>query len=91
MTSLPPPSTKHFPEDSLETKVYSIVDQLAEYLPIANDRNRLGFCLYKYMQGEGDHPDTLVKTAKLEITGISSEELSNRINKEIEKLKSEDE
>ena len=87
MSTLPPPKTKKFPEDSLEKRVYQIVEGLSEYVPIMNDRNRLGFNLYKYMQGEGDSPDILVKTSKIKVKGISLEELAEKIKNELEKIK----
>ena len=87
MTTLPPPSTKNFPEDSLEKKVYNIVESLSEFLPILNDRNRLGFSLYKYLKGEGDSPEILVKSSKIKVTGITEDELASKINSEISKIK----
>ena len=87
MTTLPSPGTNQFPDDSVEKQVYNIVDGLKEYLPIMNDRNRLGFCLYKYMKGEGDSPEVIVKTNKLIVEGITPEELASRINTEIDKIK----
>ena len=87
MTTLPPPSTKKFPEDSLESKVYKIVEDLKEYLPITNDRNRLGFCLYLFMKGEGDKPEVLVKNLKLTINNISEMDLTSRIDSELQKIK----
>ncbi len=89
MTTLNPPATQKFPDDSLEKKVYKIVEGLSDYLPIVNDRNRMGFALYKYMIGEGDHPNDLVKTTKVKIEGISPEELAKKISSEIDKIKSE--
>ncbi len=87
MSTLQPPATKKYPEDSLEKKVYAIVEDLVDYLPVANDRNRVGFNLYKYMKGEGDVPEIIVKTNKLKIVGISEEELAAKITSAIEKLK----
>ncbi|HVO73413.1 MAG TPA: hypothetical protein VMT35_05285 [Ignavibacteriaceae bacterium] len=87
MSTLPPPLTKHFPEDSLEKKLYKIVENFSEFIPIANDRNRLGFSLYKYVKGEGDNPSVLLKTTKIKILGISPEELSAKISKELEGIK----
>jgi hypothetical protein len=87
MTTLPSPGTNQFPDDSVEKQVYNIVDGLKEYLPIMNDRNRLGFCLYKYMQGEGDSPEVIVKTNKLVLENITPEELASRISTELDKLK----
>lgn len=87
MTTLPPPKVKPFPDDSLEKKVYNIIESFKEFLPIMNDRNRLAFSLYKYLKGEGDEPLIAVKTNKLKIVGISAEELANKIDEEIKKIK----
>ncbi len=87
MTSLKSAGTNKFPDDSLEKQVYNIVDGLKDYLPIMNDRNRLGFCLFKYMKGEGDSPEVIIKTNKLTIEGITPEELASKINSGLEKIK----
>ncbi len=87
MGTLPPPKTKKFPESSVEKKVYGLAEQLGEYLPVVNDRNRLGFALYKYMTGEGDPPEVLVKSLKLKIEGIAPDILVQKLNAEIEKIK----
>ena len=89
MGTLPPPATKPFPEDSLEKKVYNTVDKFREYLPIENDRNRLGFALFKYVTGEGDKPFITLKSTKVKIEGISLQELAKKITVEIDKIKSE--
>lgn len=87
MTTLPPPGTNFFPEDSVEKRVYNLVDGLAEYLPIPNDRNRLSFSLIKYINGEGDAPEVLVKTQKLKIEKISSTELAKKLDDGISQIK----
>jgi hypothetical protein len=87
MSTLPPPAVDKFADSTMEKKVYNIVEEMKEYLPIANDRNRLAFSLYKYLKGEGDHPDILVKSTKIQIERISPEELSKKITTEIEKIK----
>jgi hypothetical protein len=89
MGTLPPPATKLFPEDSLEKKVYNTVDKFREYLPIENDRNRLGFALFKYVKGEGDEPNITLKSAKVKVEGISLQELTKKITIEIDKIMSE--
>jgi hypothetical protein len=89
MGTLPPPATKSFPEDSIEKKVYNLVDKFKEYLPIENDRNRLGFALYKYATNEGDEPSITLKSTKVKIEGITLQELAKRITIEIDKIKSE--
>ncbi len=87
MSTLPPPSVKKSSDDSLESKVYTIVESLKDYIPVMNDRNRLGFGLYKYMKGEGDKPEILVKTSKLNVQNISLDELAEKINVALSKLK----
>lgn len=86
MTTLPPPSTKKFPEDSLEKKVYNIVEKYSENIPIPNDRNRLGFNLYRFMTGEGDPPEICVKAAKIKVEGISEEELAAKISEDLKQI-----
>ena len=87
MTTLPPPKVKKAPEDSLESKVYTMVETFKEYIPTPNDRNRLSYCLYKYLNGEGDAPKILLKTSKINYEGISREELAKKLDEELSKIK----
>jgi hypothetical protein len=86
MTTLPPPGTKEFPEASLEKQVYNIVEAMSDYIPLINDKNRLGFGLYKFMKGEGDPPKVLLRSAKIKITGITVDELAAKIDAELNKI-----
>lgn len=61
MTTLPPPKVRKFPEDSVESRVYALVESLDKYIEIPNDRNRLAYCLYKYLNNEGDEPKITLK------------------------------
>ncbi len=90
MTTLTPPDTKKFPDDSIEKQVYNLVENLSEYLPIMNDRNRLGFSLYKFVTGEGDSPELLVKTTKVKIVGIAPEELAQKISAGLKDIKKDE-
>ena len=87
MTTLPPPKVKKAPEDSLESKVYTMVESFKEYIPTPNDRNRLSYCLFKYLNGEGDTPKILLKTSKINYEGISKEELAKKLDEELLKIK----
>lgn len=87
MSTLPPPVTKKFPEDSIEAQVYKIVNDFKEFIPVDNDRNRLGFGLYKFVTGEGDHPKILLKTSQIRVEGISEETLADKIAAELLKVK----
>ncbi len=88
MSTLPSPATKEFAASTIEKQVYTLTESLQEFLPIMNDRNRLGYALYKFMIGEGDEPLTTVKRAKLKIVGLTETELAKKIEaglKEIHK------
>lgn len=87
MTTLPPPATNNFPDNSLEKQVYNIVEKYAENIPIPNDRNRLGFNLYRFMTGEGDPPEVCVKTSKLKLEGLTEKELAAKLSEELKKIK----
>ncbi len=88
MTTLPPPATKVFPESSIEKKCYNLVEMFKENIPIMNDRNRLGYNLYKFMTGEGDTPEILVQSTKIKIEGMTKEELAKRLTEELTKINS---
>ena len=79
MSTLPSPATKEFDASTIEKQVYTLTESLQEFLPIMNDRNRLGYSLYKYMTGEGDEPLISVKRAKLKIVGLTEAELAKKI------------
>ncbi|MCX7610116.1 MAG: hypothetical protein N2043_00830 [Ignavibacterium sp.] len=87
MTTLPPPKTKEFPQDSLEKKVYNLVESFKDYIPITNDRYRLAFSLFKYLKGEGDEPLIAVKSNKLKLVNISETELAIKLAEALNKLK----
>lgn len=86
MTTLPPPGTKNFPDDSLERKAYNIVAKYEENIPVVNDRNRLGFNLYRYLTGEGDPPEISVKGSKLKLVGITERELAEKLSADLKNL-----
>lgn len=86
MTTLPPPKTIYFSSDTLEKKVYDIVESFKDYIPITNDRYRLAYCLFKYLKGEGDIPFLSVKNNKLKLNGISEVELANKLEAELRKI-----
>ncbi|MCX8057276.1 MAG: hypothetical protein N3F03_06705 [Ignavibacteria bacterium] len=89
MTSLPPAPVKPYPEDSIEKKAYGIAESLSQFLPIMNDRNRLGFNLYRHLKGEGDDIPTIVKTNKFTIENITKDELIELIQLKVDEVKKE--
>ncbi|HPN37680.1 MAG TPA: hypothetical protein PL041_04705 [Melioribacteraceae bacterium] len=87
MTTLPPPGIKKFNDNSPEKKAYNLADSFYQYLPIQNDRNRLGFNIYRNLIGEGDTPEVIVKNGKYKLTGIEREDFIKLLTEEISKLK----
>lgn len=89
MTTLAAPSTKQYPDNSLEKKAYAIAEKFKDNMPLMNDRNRLGFNIYRYLKGEGDTPEVIVRTARFTLNGITKDDLAAKLNDEIAKLKEE--
>lgn len=87
MSTLPPSAVKAFPQDSLEKKVYSMVNSLEEYIPIMNHRNRLAFSLLNYLKGEGDPPLITVRNNKLTLQNITQAELAKKIEEKLREIK----
>ncbi len=45
MTTKPPAEIKISEEKDVTKKIYSAIDELNEFIPVENDRNRLSYCL----------------------------------------------
>ncbi|MDP2302080.1 MAG: hypothetical protein Q8N03_06625 [Ignavibacteria bacterium] len=86
MSTLSAPATLEFPAESIEKQVYTIVEKFAVNIPVANDRNRLGYSLYKFVKGEGDAPLITVKNAKLSLKGISAKDLAEKLDQELKTI-----
>lgn len=78
---------KTFPDSSLEKQVYSFVDSLKEFIPVDSDRNRMSYGLIKYLSGDGDAPEVLVQSTKVEIANISASELAQKLSEGISEIK----
>jgi hypothetical protein len=87
MATLPPSGVKEFSEDSIEKKVYSLINSFENYIPIMNDRNRLSFALLNYLRGQGDPPAITVRNNKLTLQNISKDELAKKIEEKLADIK----
>lgn len=77
MSTLSAPAVKAADAQSEEKRIYTFIETFAQYIPVANDRNRLA---YSFIQNEKRDPVlSTVKTNKLQIEGISEEELAQKI------------
>ncbi|MCU0412367.1 MAG: hypothetical protein MUF82_07540 [Bacteroidetes bacterium] len=61
MSTKPPSAVKEHSADSLEKKAYQIVADIPTQEP--NDRNRLGFCLWIWMQDRKGTLEEAVRAA----------------------------
>ncbi|HOJ18693.1 MAG: hypothetical protein GX452_09785 [Ignavibacteriales bacterium] len=86
MSTLQPPSTREFPSESIEKQVYSIVEKYKAYIPIENDRNRLGFYLYKYILNEGEPPIKSIPYSKVLLRDITKEELADKLQADLDQI-----
>ncbi len=80
MSTLPPPKMKVSLSNSLEIKIYDLVENFREFIPRENDRNRLAYSLFLFAKGEGDLPEVSVKSSKILLNGISEEELAQKLS-----------
>ncbi|MEN8193684.1 MAG: hypothetical protein ABFS12_12755 [Bacteroidota bacterium] len=87
MATKAPSPVKPFSDSTVEKQVYSLVDSFAEFIPLENDRYRLGYGLVKYLEGNGDAPEILIKSTKLEFENISLSELAQRLTNGLSKIK----
>ena len=87
MSTLPPSPVKEFSDDSLERKVYSMVETLEDKIPLMNDRNRLAFALLNYLNGHGDAPNITARNNKLTLKNISEPELAKIIEAKLSEIK----
>lgn len=86
MTTLPPPGTIPFPDDSIEKKIYVMVNKFEDYLPIPNDRNRLAFKILENLSEDGDDILTTIKNCKLKLDGLKETELAEKLSSELSRI-----
>ena len=87
MSTKPASPVKEFSAETMEKKVYNLVDSFKEFFPIDNDRNRLAYGIIQYLLGEGDAPKVLLKSSKVRIEGIGYTELAQKLSAGIERIK----
>ena len=52
MTTKAPAEVQKAPEDLKVKQIYDIVEELADVIPVTNERYRLGFCLNLLSEGK---------------------------------------
>jgi hypothetical protein len=86
MTTKPP--AKIIEEESSKPlkKIYTMVEELKDIIPVMNDRYRLGFCLNRYYTGEAGSIKEAVQSAKPFSCKISLQELEKIVFEKYNKL-----
>lgn len=54
MTTKPPAEINYSDPENFVKKIYNAIEELADIIPVPNDRNRLSFCLNMYFNNESD-------------------------------------
>ncbi len=86
MTTKPPPKIKEESMSEPVKKIYAMTDELKDIIPIMNDRNRVGFCLYKYYNGEASSIKEALRSANPESCTIDRKELEKLVTEKYNKL-----
>lgn len=85
MTTKAPAKVKEADASDPVKIIYNMVEELADILPIINDRNRLGFNIHKFYMGEANSIEEAVRTTKPE-TKIDMKDLVKQVEEKYNKL-----
>lgn len=83
MTTKAPSKIKEEPPDSPVKKIYVIVDELKDIIPVMNDRYRLGFCLNRYLENLAGSIREAIDSAKPWSCKISMDELEKIVTEKM--------
>ena len=86
MTTKPPASVKEADPNSPLKKIYTMVEELKEIIPVTNERYRLAFCLNKYFTGEAASIKETMVSANPESCTIDRHELEKIVTEKYNKL-----
>lgn len=86
MTTKAPASVKEANPDDPVKKIYSMVDEFKDVIPIMNDRYRLAFNINKFFNGEAASIEEAVTSTNAESCTIEKKELIKQLKEKYEKL-----
>lgn len=81
MTTKPPAEVNYFDSETAIKKLYSAIDELEDIIPVANDRNRLSFCLNMYLNNQTDTIFNAIIQAQPRSSTVKYAELEKLIEK----------
>jgi hypothetical protein len=86
MTTKPPPKIKQEDASSPVSKIYLIVEELKDIIPVTNDRYRLGFCLNRYYDGLAATIFEAIQSAKPWSCKIELKELDKMVTEKFKEF-----
>ncbi len=86
MTTKPPASVKKAEENSPTKKIYTMVEEFKDIIPVANDRNRLAFFLHRFYTGETGSIKEAISACKPESSTVDMDHLEKMISEKYENL-----
>jgi hypothetical protein len=84
MTTKSPAEVNYFDVETSIKKLYSAIDELEEFIPVPNERNRLSFCLNMFMNNESDSILNSIIQAQPRSSTVNYPELEKIIVKKFE-------
>ncbi len=86
MTTKPPASVKEADPNSPLKKIYSMVEELKDIIPVTNERYRLAYCLNKFHNGEANSLKETLISAKPESCTLNIHELEKIVTEKYNNL-----
>jgi predicted transcriptional regulator YheO len=84
MTTKPPAEINYSDPEKLIKKIYNAIDELADFIPLPNDRNRVSFCINMYFNNETETILNAIMQAQPRSSKVDFGELEKIIVKKFE-------
>ncbi len=86
MTTKTPPSVKNANPDEPVKKIYEMVEEFKDVVPVTNERYRLAFCINKFYNGETSSLKEALVSANPESCTIKRDELLKQLTEKYNRL-----
>lgn len=86
MTTKPPASVKKASDEEPVKKIYDMIEEFKEVIPVTNERYRLAFNINKFFNGESASLKEALTNANPESCIIAKNELLEKLTEKFEKL-----
>lgn len=86
MTTKTPASVKEANPDEPIKKIYNMVEEFKDTIPVTNERYRLAYCINKFFNGDTNSIKDALTSANPESCSIEYEELLKQLTDKYNKL-----